>query len=253
MMSESNIIKAVIVDDEENNCLHLKQQVSRLSDEIKIVAMAGSAAEGVELIKRHQPDLVFLDIQMPEGSGFDMLKALPENHFKVIFVTAYDQYAIKAIRYCAFDYLLKPINALELNRTLERAVKAIQSDIHNSELQRTELLNNKRTELTRIALPSAQRLLFVEVKDIVRCEAESNYTHVFLASGKQELVSRTLKEFEELLSENGFIRVHQSHLVNLSHIGSYEKAEGGFLLMNDQAQVPISRLRKDTVMSLLNT
>jgi len=189
---------------------------------------------------------------MPEGSGFDLLESITERNFKVIFVTAYDHYAIKAIRYSAFDYLLKPINTIELQKAIERVKVEMQQDKSESKKQYETLLFNRSHASKRIALPSVQRLLFVDVKDIIRCEAESNYTYVYLNSGEKEIVSKTLKEYEELLVENGFLRVHQSHLINIQMIKSYEKSDGGYLLMNDNSQVPISRLRKEKVMTILN-
>nr|WP_319399721.1 LytTR family DNA-binding domain-containing protein [uncultured Carboxylicivirga sp.] len=250
-MSESKLIKAIIVDDEPNNCLYLRKQLQKYCIQVEVCAMANNAAEGVQLIHQYQPDLVFLDIQMPGGNGFDLLESISERDFKVIFVTAYDQYAIKAIRYCAFDYLLKPINTIELQKAVDRVVAELKSHKKESKLQYETLQHNGAHSAKRIALPSAQRLLFVEVSDIIRCEAESNYTCIYLQSGAKEVVSKTLKEYEELLAEEGFIRVHQSHLVNVQMIQSYEKADGGYLLMKDASQVPISRLRKEKVMEVL--
>nr|WP_321450753.1 LytTR family DNA-binding domain-containing protein [uncultured Carboxylicivirga sp.] len=250
-MSESKLIKAIVVDDEPNNCLYLSKQLKKYCTQVEVCAMANNAAEGVQLIHQYQPDMVFLDIQMPGGNGFDLLESISERDFKVIFVTAYDQYAIKAIRYCAFDYLLKPINTIELQKAVDRVVAELKGHKKESILQYETLKHNGAHSAKRIALPSAQRLLFVEVSDIIRCEAESNYTSIYLQSGAKEVVSKTLKEYEELLAEEGFIRVHQSHLVNVQMIQSYEKADGGYLLMKDASQVPISRLRKEKVMEVL--
>jgi len=250
-MSENNSIKAIIVDDEPNNCLYLKKQLQNYCMKVDVCAMANNAAEGVQLIHQYQPDLVFLDIQMPGGNGFDLLESISERNFKVIFVTAYDQYAIKAIRYCAFDYLLKPINIIELQKAVERVRSELKRDKIESKQQYETLQYNGGHTAKRIALPSAQRLLFVEVSDIIRCEAESNYTRIYLRSGAKEVVSKTLKEYEELLCNEGFIRVHQSHLVNVQMIQSYEKADGGYLLMVGASQVPISRLRREKVMEVL--
>lgn len=250
-MCETQPIKAIIVDDEPNNCTYLNNLIQKYCSFVDVCGNANNASEGVQLIHQHQPDLVFLDIQMPEGNGFDMLESVAERNFKVIFVTAYDQYAIQAIRYCAFDYLLKPINTLELQKAVDRVKNELKNEGNEWQKQYEALNYNGSATNKRIALPSAQRLLFVEVSEIVRCEAESNYTHIYLTSGARETISKTLKDYEELLVDQGFLRVHQSHLVNANLIVSYEKADGGYLLMKDHSQVPISRLRKENVLTIL--
>lgn len=250
-MNMDTKIKAVIVDDEKNNCENLKELLTRYCPELEILAMAHSAREGIEAISRTKPELVFLDIQMQGGSGFDLLEQVRPVDFEVIFVTAFDQYAIRAIRFCAIDYLLKPVDILELQAAVQRAVSKIRQRDPN--LAMTTLLANRKTgnEDLKIALPTAERILFVQVSEIIRCLGENNYTTVFLKNGASVLVSKTLKEYEELLSDKGFLRVHQSHLINHQYIRSFEKQDGGYLKMTDGASVPISRQRKPQVLQQL--
>ena len=244
-------ITAIIVDDERNNCENLKELLSKYCPEIEVVGIAHSAEGGIESISRLKPALVFLDIQMQGGSGFDLLEQLKRISFEVIFVTAFDQYAIRAIRFCAIDYLLKPVDILELQSAVSRAANKILQREPNLSL--TNLLENRNPEKDdlKIALPTAERILFVQVSEIIRCLGDNNYTTVYLKSGESVLVSKTLKEYEELLGDKGFLRVHQSHLINHNYIRSYEKQDGGFLKMTDGVSVPISRQRKQHVLQQL--
>jgi len=244
-------IAAILVDDERNNCENLKELLGKYCPEIEIVGTTYSASEAVDSISRLKPALVFLDIQMQGGSGFDLLEQLKPVSFEVIFVTAFDQYAIRAIRFCAIDYLLKPVDILELQSAVSRAVNKVLQREPNQSL--TNLLENRNPEKDdlKIALPTAERILFVQVSEIIRCLGDNNYTTVFLKNNDSVLVSKTLKEYEELLSDKGFLRVHQSHLINLRYVRSFEKQDGGYLKMTDGASVPISRQRKQQVLQQL--
>ena len=244
-------ITAIIIDDEVNNCNNLRELLKKYCCEIEVAGMAHSAIDGYNLIQQEAPSLVFLDIQMPGGSGFDLLERLKPIPFEVIFVTAYDQYAIRAIRLCAIDYLLKPIDILDLKTAVDRAVQKIVKKQPNRALENMIENTVVKSDNEKIALPTAERLLFVKLSEIVRCLGENNYTTVFLKNGESVLVSKTLKEYEELLSENGFLRVHQSHLINLSYIRSYEKQDGGYLKMSDGSIINISRQRKQMVLDCL--
>ncbi|MBS2100174.1 LytR/AlgR family response regulator transcription factor [Carboxylicivirga linearis] len=245
-------IRALIIDDEENNIANLQDLLQNYCPEVEICDTAQSAADGIAKIKATQPDLVFLDVQMPGGTGFDMLEALSPITFQVIFVTAFDQYAIRAIRFCAIDYLMKPVDILDLQQAVQRAIRNLQESTSKQAPQ--QLIENRQQEAEKlkIGLPTAERILFVELHEIVRCVGESNYTHVHLTDGKSILISKTLKEFDELLCDKGFVRTHQSHLVNLKYIRSFEKNDGGYLKMNNGTSVPVSRQRKSTVMDLFN-
>lgn len=248
-----NKIKALIIDDEINNCENLKSILLRYCPEVEVTGLAHSAADGLELIISKQPELVFLDIQMPGGSGFDLLESIKNPTFDVIFVTAHNQYAIKAIRLSAIDYLLKPVNILELKDAIKRVIdKRGHKNTANNLIQ--NYLENQQVSPSnkKIALPTSERLLYVKIEDIVRCQGENNYTQFFLKDNKNVLVSKTLKEFEELLSDDGFLRVHQSHLINTKHVNSFEKRDGGYLKMSDGSNIGISRQRKEFVLSVLN-
>jgi two-component system LytT family response regulator len=246
-------IKAIIIDDEEHNCLNMGKMLNSYCPEVEVAGYAQSASVGLELIKTAKPELIFLDIEMPIQTGFDLLQMTEHHNFEVIFVTAFDQYAIKAIRFCAIDYLLKPVDYKELVIAVNRVIeKNNERQSRNKSYQNyIENINNSLID-RKIALVSSDRHLFVKVKDIIRCEGENNYTNVFLTNGENVLVSRTLKDFEELLEENGFIRVHQSHLINIEKIQSYEKKDGGFFKMSDKSTVYISRQRRDKVMQVLS-
>lgn len=244
-------INAVIVDDEINNCENLKDLLHKYCPEVEIIGIAHNAADGVNAILKLKPALIFLDIQMPGGSGFDLLEQLKPVSAEIIFVTAFDQFAIRAIRFCAIDYLLKPVDILELQTAVARARNKIRRQEPN--LSMTNLLENQKryNENLKIALPTSERVLFVQLSEITRCLGDNNYTTVFLKNGESVLVSKTLKEYEELLSDKGFIRVHQSHLINISFVRSFEKQDGGYLKMTDGVSVPISRQRKPDVFRCL--
>ncbi len=251
-MNKPSPITTVIIDDEVNNCNYLSSLIKEYCPEIEIKGVAHDASSGVQLINKLNPQLLFLDIKMPGGSGFDMLDAIPHRNFEVIFVTAFDQYAIKAIRFCAFDYLLKPINLLELQQATARVSNKI-IDHHNNISEKWQVLEaNKKSDQKSIALPSQERVLFVRTGEIVRCQGENNYTFVHLTNGEKVLVSRTLKDFEELLESEGFIRVHQSHLINKQQVKSFERTDGGYLVMKDGTSVSISRMRKNKVLKTLS-
>ena len=246
-------IKAIIIDDEEHNCLNMGKMLNRYCPEVEVAGYAQSVSAGLELIKNVTPSLIFLDIEMPGETGFDLLQMTEKHEFEIIFVTAFDQYAIKAIRFCAIDYLLKPVDYKELVIAVNRVIeKNSKRRTQNKSFQNyIENINNSLID-RKIALVSSDRHLFVKVKDIIRCEGENNYTNVFLTNKEKVLVSRTLKDFEELLEDNGFIRVHQSHLINIEQILSYEKKDGGYFKMCDNSTVYISRQRRDKVMQVLS-
>ncbi len=246
-------IISVIVDDEINNCLNLRTILNRYCEDLEVVATAHSAIDGIDIISKHKPQLVFLDIEMPDGSGFDLLERISNLNFEVIFVTAYDQYAIKAIKLSAIDYLLKPINILDLKTAVSRATDKIRST-HKINQTLSHYLSNIKTDSKErtIALPTSERVVFAKVDEIVRMKGENNYTQIHLIDGKKILISKTIKEYENLLKNDGFIRTHQSHLVNKIHVKSYEKRDGGYLKMTDDSSISISRQRKEEVLLILN-
>lgn len=246
-------IRSIIIDDELNNVANLRSIIDTYCPGIEVIATANNAADGVEVIKSNQPDLVFLDIQMPSGSGFDVLRAFKAVHFEVIFITAYDQYGIQAIKFSALDYLLKPIDINEFKVAIDKAKEKISSKRQNHSIENLlEYIKTGQRESPKIALPTLSEIRYIKVNNIVRCEAENNYTTFYLNNGEQILVCKTLKEYNELLHPHRFIRPHQSHLVNLSFVKSYLKEDGGTLLLTDQTKVPISRQNKDKIKAELN-
>ncbi len=245
-------IKSIIVEDEAKNRENLARLIAVYCPQVEVVAQCVSATEARQSITELHPDLVFLDIEMPGGNGFSLLESLPDIRFEVIFVTAYDNYGIKAIKFSALDYILKPIDPEELRNAVEKAsLKITQKE--EEDLRMHNLLQNARREPSgkMIALALAERIEFVQVSSIIRCESDSNYTTFYLKGGERLIVSRTLKEYDELLTPYGFLRVHQSHLVNLNEIKSYVKSDGGYIRMKDGAMVSISRQRREMVMKAL--
>lgn len=243
------MINAVIIDDEQNNIDNLQYLLTRHCPQVQVAGAARNAAEGQALIEQHQPDLVFLDIQMPEKDGFELLQSLPGYRFEVIFVTAFDQYGIQAVKFAAIDYLLKPINAEELKTAVHKVAEKNRQQKQNLQIENLlQLLQHQQQkEEHRIALPTAKETRFVRTQEIVRCESTNNYTTFYFNNRERLMVSKPIYEYEELLSSYGFIRCHQSHLVNKRYIKSWVKEDGGYLLLDDQTQIPISRQKKDSI------
>jgi two-component system, LytTR family, response regulator len=242
--------KAIIIDDVEQARNTLKKDLGTYCPEVNVIGEAGGVVEGAKLIRKLQPDVIFLDIQMQDGTGFDLLELLDEIHFKIIFTTASDAHAIKAFRFSAVDYLLKPIDPDELKASVEKLGQLQPSGKENVKL----LLNNireKGKKHNRLALHTQDKIHIVNISDIIRCEANVNYTEFFFTGGKKLLVTRTLKDFDELLADSGFFRVHQSHLVNTHFIKEFVKGDGGYLIMNDGSSVPVSSRKRAEVISML--
>lgn len=245
-------MRAIIVDDEISNQENLQQLLKTYADDVQVVAVAGHFNEAAIAIKTHKPELVFLDIQLHGQSGFDLLKQLDNIDFAVIFVTAYDQYGIQAIKFAALDYLLKPIDIDELTAAVNKARKAIQLTKKNERLDHLlEYLKDEKQVSPRIALPMFGETRYVHVNDIMRCEADNTYTRFFLADGEQVLVSKTLKEYADMLVSHGFLRTHQTHLINVAYIKSWMREDGGSLLLNDNTKIPISKINRIKVKDML--
>jgi two-component system LytT family response regulator len=247
------MLQVILIDDEQDALEMLEWQLRTHFPTVEVVALCSSADKGIEAIRQHSPQLVFLDIEMPVKNGFEVLQAFPVPGFEVIFTTAYNQFAIKAIKFAAFDYLLKPIDTDDLRSALERyarkqggsiedKVKALLSQYQPSPVQ--------QPAPSRIALSTADGMLMVKPDAIVRCQSISNYTRIVLSDGKQPVISKTLKEVEETLHGNDFYRVHHSHLINLNHIRQYVKSDGGHVVMTDGETITIARNRKDGFMEL---
>lgn len=246
-----SMIKSVIVDDEENGRSNLKEVLKRYCPDVFILSEAASAQEGALIVTQKQPDLVFLDIEMPGGSGFEMLRLLKSREFEVIFITAYDQYGIQAIKFSAIDYILKPINYLDLIEAVNKVQKRLFEKKGNKRLlnlvQNMESAQNDK----RLALPTQNSVEFIEVNSIIRCQADNNYTEFHLLGDRKLLVCKTLKEYEEILTDFGFFRPHQSHLINMRYLMSYIKSDGGTLVMRDEVHIPVSRFKKNELKAYL--
>jgi len=241
-------MKALIVDDEASNRENLQQLLQVYAEDVHVCAFAETVADALVAIKQHQPQLVFLDIQLHAQTGFDLLKQLSEINFEIIFITAYNQYAIQAIRFSALDYLLKPIDIDELTAAIDKARKAIQQKHKNERLgYLLEYLKDENKAMPRIALPMLGETRYVNIADIVRCQADNTYTLFVLNNGEQILVSKTLKEYADMLTGHNFIRTHQTHLVNKTFIKSWLREDGGSLLLTDQTKIPISKLNREKV------
>ena len=243
-------IKSIIVDDEKHGRENLAGILRQYCPDVDLVGEADSVDAAVLLIQKTNPDLVFLDIEMPKANGFQLLEHFRDFRFEVIFVTAYDNYAIRAIRFSASDYILKPINLNELIAAVEKVSERIRNRSENERIRQL-YLNTMHPANPKIGLPTGERVEFVEVKSIVRCQGESNYTHIYFADRKPILTAKSLIEFEELLAEYGFVRVHKTHLINLNQVTSYTKNDGGVLFLSNGDSVAISRRRKDFVLEQL--
>ena len=242
--------KILIIDDEKRIRDFVKRMIDSFDLNVEVFTDGENVETGIAAIKSLKPDIVFLDIQMPDGTGFDLLNQVGEKTFELIFITAFQEYAIMAIKFSALDYILKPIDAEELKTALQNALDTI--DFKKEETQYEALSHNLNTNQKRkLVLKTQESVHVVDLNEIIRCEADKNYTFFYLSSGKKILVSRTLKDFELLLSNHGFFRVQQSHLINIEYIDRYDKSEGGSVIMKDGAAVPLSTAKKDQFFQLL--
>lgn len=245
-----HMIKALIIDDVAQARKTLAADIKDYCPEITILGEAEGVVSGAKLIKQEQPDVVFLDIQMQDGSGFDLLEILPEINFKIIFTTASDAFAIRAFKFSAVDYLLKPIDPDELME----AVQKLNGEAAPAQQENLELLKDSIAEdkpLKRLALNTLEKIHIANLSDIVRLESNVNYTMFYFADGGRLLVTKTLKEYDGMLSDHGFIRVHQSHLINVQFLKEYVKTDGGYLVMTDGSEVPVSTRKKNAVMEMI--
>ncbi len=245
-------MRAILIDDEISNLQNLQTLLEKHCPQVNIMATAQNVSDAVEVIEKHLPHLIFLDIQMGKQTGFDVLKLLPKRNFEVIFVTAYDQYGIKAVKFAALDYLLKPIDIEELIIAVNKADQKLMAQTQTSQLDfLLQQLKKPEAATGKIALPMQNEIRYIPLVDIVRCEADNTYTFFFLANDEKILISKSLKEYADLLRPNGFLRTHQSHLVNPKYVKSWLKEDGGVLLLTSGEKIPISKPNKDTVKQAL--
>jgi len=245
------MITATIVDDEPYSCEALVTLLERYCPDIKVLDICYSAVSALKSVNEQKPQILFLDIEMPHMNGFELLEKLPEIDFELIFTTSYDQYAIKAIRFSALDYLLKPIDWEELKKAVQKAINSTKHPLPQQIEVLLQKLNHPTIAVNKIAIPTMEGLQMVLVETIMNCESDRNYTTLFLKNKQKIIASRSLKEIEEMLEDYSFARVHHSHLVNLNEVEKYIKGEGGYLLMSDGRTVDVSRSRKEILLKKL--
>ena len=245
-------MKAVIVDDEPAIRNTITTLLKENFPDISVCAAVGSVTEGCEAVTKNQPDILFLDVELPDGLGFELLRTVTPIRFRTIFITGHQEYALDAIKVSALDYILKPIDEDELKAAIIKARELINHE--EEQLKILALTENmqERKVLRRIILKTAEALQLISVSDIIRAEADSNYTHFHLAGGKHIMVSRTLKEYEAMLNGTGLIRVHQSHLVNLNFIDKFFRHDGGYILLKDGTTVPVSPVLKQKALQAIS-
>ena len=244
-------LKAIIVDDEKSSLQNLRQKLTEFCPDIHVIASSEKPEEAILLIRQYKPDVIFLDIEMPRMSGIRMLDELTDYTGEIIFTTAYNHYAVDAIRISAFDYLVKPVSITELQNAVARLVKYKQSETKERlDILRQSLSENKSQD-DKIAVPTGEGLEFIQIKNIVHIESSSNYSKIFLAGGKNMLVTKLLKDFEDILLPYRFYRVHNSHLINLSYIKKYIRGDGGQVVMQDDTYIDVARRKKEEFLRLI--
>jgi two-component system, LytTR family, response regulator len=239
------MLKCIIVDDELKARESLKKMLQTFCENVEVVALCENVEQAVDAISIHKPDAVFLDIQMQGETGFDLLMKLKSIDFSVIFTTAHAEYAIKAIKFSALDYLLKPIDVADL----QKAVAKVRGNKESGLLERMQqLLQNMKSpgpDNYKLALPTSEGLTFIKINDVLYLKAAGNYTEIFMLGGQKHLVSRHLKEYDDLLAEQNFFRIHHSTLINVNYIKNYVRGEGGYVVMSDSSSLDVSRRRKE--------
>ena len=248
---KTDLIRAIIIDDERQFIGNLKTLLSS-SPDVMIVGEARSVESGIQQINELEPELIFLDVEMEDGTGFDLLKQIDRSDFRVIFITAHDHYAIEAFRFSAIDYLLKPIISTELYSAIDKVKQAIEKE--KIGLQLSVLMDNIHElskEKKRIILREAETLHIVHLSEILWCDADGSYTTFYLTNSRKVIVSRHLKEFEDLLKPNGFFRIHRSHLINLNKILKFNKSEGGTIYLEGGVALPVSVRKKEQLTYIL--
>lgn len=246
-------IRTLIVDDEELARKNMEVLLADYCENVQVIGEAANAREAKKFVQSNKIDLMLLDIEMPNGSGFDLLESIKEEiDFNIIFITAYHEYALKAFKFSAVDYLLKPVNPEELVAAIEKLKTSPGKDTKEKIDALIENVNKKGEQLNKIALPSMEGLQFVNLDDIIYCESQDNYTQFFLVDGRRIMVSKTIKHFEEALDESQFFRVHRSNIINLKYIDKYVKGEGGYVVMKQGPRIPVSRRRKESFLQLFD-
>lgn len=241
-----NQLKAIIVEDEQASRITLQNYLTKYCPSVNVVAEAENIKEGFAHIKQHQPQLVFLDVEMPYGNAFDLLEKFDELNFEIIFVTAFSKYALEALNLSASNYLLKPLEITGLIEAVEKVKKTIseKQKVKTSNIL-LENLSIENKQLKKVVLPMMDGFEVVVLKDIIRCEANDNLCNIHLIDGTKRTVCKTLKFYEEVLNEYDFVRTHKSHLININYVKQYKKGKGGEVVLSDGKQVPVSPIKKD--------
>jgi len=244
-------ISALIVDDELSSVQNLQQKLETFCTDVQVVATAQKPEEALLLIQHHKPDVVFLDIEMPKMNGFRMLDELNTYDFEIIFTTAYNHYAIDAIRISAFDYLMKPIAIADLQNAVQRLLAVKQNNTKEKIDILKHSLQDKKSQDDKIAIPTAEGIEFIPIKNILHIESSSNYSRIHLNNSKVITVSKLLKDFEDMLLPYRFYRIHHSHLINLHYIQKYLKADGGQVMMQDGTVIDVARRKKEEFLKII--
>jgi two-component system, LytTR family, response regulator len=247
------MLRAVIIDDIDTIRKKNSEMIFKYCPNVAILAEANSVKSGIEVIKKYMPDLVFLDIEMGDGTGFELLQALQPIHFKVIFITAFQDFAIKAFRFSAIDYLLKPMDPTDLIEAVKKAEESHNKEILDLKFNTLFANIERPKDLQKLVLKTADKVFSVNIQDIVNCESDKNYTTFYFVNAPKLVVSTTLKEYETLLSPLGFFRTHQSHLINMLYFDHYVKTEGGAIIMKNKASVPLAIRKKEEFLTLLDS
>jgi two-component system LytT family response regulator len=244
------MIRVIIIDDETAMRQSLATLLKASCPNVRLIAKADGVKTGVEAIKKYHPDLIFLDIKMDDGTGFDLLKQFEQVDFKVIFITAYDQYAIKAFKFSALDYLLKPVDPDELADAINKAEKLVVQELNTQLGALEENMQHADKSGKKIILRTFESIHLVNTRDIVYCESDEGYTRFYLLDNNKILVSNRLKEYDEMLNEFGFFRVHKSFLINLVHLSRFDKSEGGIIILANEYKVPVASRKREQLLEL---
>lgn len=247
------MLSVVIIDDETKARSAIRQMIESECSNVTILAEADGVEKGIEVITKHKPDVILLDIKLKDGSGFDLISKLINITAKIIFVTAYNEFAIKAFKFSAIDYLLKPVDPDDLAAALKKADENIQKDKSNKYLELImENFAGTAKQLKKIALKTSSSIYILNISEILYCRSDGNYTEFHCSDGRKLMVSKPLGEYEELLHDYGFIRIHHSYLINISHATRFDKNDGGSLLMSNQESIPVSSRKKDVLIDVLS-
>jgi two-component system LytT family response regulator len=239
------MLKAIIIDDEPDCVKLLSLQLKMYCPQIQVLRECTDSEEGLRMIKELNPDIVFLDIEMPVMNGFQLLEKIGSIQFSLVFVTAYDQFAVKAFRYSALDYLLKPIDGKDLKAAVEKAQLRQWPQPQQLSLLKNQLQDNQTVLPNKIALPYQNGVTFTEIKQVIYCESDNNYTRIHTTDGNVYTVAKTLGDIQEILEERNFVRIHRQFLINLDHITKYVRGEGNYVIMSNSKTIPVARNQKD--------